>query len=60
MGWVQYQSEDGIPYFYNEETGESTWDTPDELKTADEDDGGDWRWIPDEEVGFLVNSDSSH
>jgi hypothetical protein len=26
--WTRYEGESGIPYFYNEETGETTWDDP--------------------------------
>ncbi|GAB5354270.1 hypothetical protein AAMO2058_000104600 [Amorphochlora amoebiformis] len=26
MGWTEMETEEGIPYFYNENTGESAWD----------------------------------
>lgn len=34
--WAEYFSEDGMVYYYNEGTGETTWDKPDVLKTAAE------------------------
>lgn len=32
--WVEYMSEEGWPYFYNEVTGESTWERPDGYKAS--------------------------
>ena len=26
--WTRYEAENGVPYFYNEQTGETTWDDP--------------------------------
>jgi hypothetical protein len=26
--WTRYEGDSGVPYFYNEETGETTWDDP--------------------------------
>mmetsp|Transcript_268 Transcript_268/g.487 ORF Transcript_268/g.487 Transcript_268/m.487 type:complete len:1250 (+) Transcript_268:36-3785(+) len=36
--WVEYTSEEGWPYYYNEFTGESTWTKPAELKASDDED----------------------
>jgi len=27
-GWVQYDTDDGVPYYYNEETQETVWERP--------------------------------
>ncbi|XP_043930839.1 pre-mRNA-processing factor 40 homolog A isoform X2 [Protopterus annectens] len=34
--WTEHKSPDGRTYFYNTETKQSTWEKPDELKTAAE------------------------
>eukprot|EP01100_Stratorugosa_tubuloviscum_P007534 TRINITY_DN3124_c0_g1_i1.p1 TRINITY_DN3124_c0_g1~~TRINITY_DN3124_c0_g1_i1.p1 ORF type:complete len:1462 (-),score=863.00 TRINITY_DN3124_c0_g1_i1:229-4614(-) len=53
-GWVACQTADGLEYYYNESTGESTWDKPAELMTDDENIAGDWTWFPCEEYGYVV------
>eukprot|EP00743_Colponemidia_sp_Colp-15_P007995 GILK01008660.1.p1 GENE.GILK01008660.1~~GILK01008660.1.p1 ORF type:complete len:2044 (+),score=493.00 GILK01008660.1:237-6368(+) len=46
--WEELMSADGIPYYYNRHTNQTTWDKPD-----DSDSSGQWMWIPDEEEAFL-------
>jgi len=47
--WRALVTEEGLDYFMNIETQETTWDKPVELMTADELDGqGEWRWVPHE------------
>lgn len=52
--WEAFQSADGLEYYYNSVTEETTWDKPEALKGADEDDTGDWFWVPDESQGYIV------
>jgi len=54
--WATYQTADGLEYYFNSVTEETTWDKPDELKTQDELDTGEWFWIPDEDEGYLVGN----
>jgi myosin heavy subunit len=48
--WKQYVSADGAVYYFNEETGESSFDIPDELTHGDEKDTGKYVWIPNEDA----------
>eukprot|EP00121_Abeoforma_whisleri_P011672 Awhi_evm1s10774 len=36
--WTEYFTADGIPYYYNKKTRENSWDKPNCLKTADDED----------------------
>ena len=40
-------TEDGLDYYVNTETNETTWDKPEELMTSEElNQSGDWFWAP--------------
>lgn len=54
--WATYQTADGLEYYFNSVTEETTWDKPDSLKSQDELDTGDWYWIPDDDEGFIVGN----
>eukprot|EP00040_Diaphanoeca_grandis_P036460 m.232435 g.232435 ORF g.232435 m.232435 type:complete len:1418 (-) comp33622_c0_seq1:24-4277(-) len=46
--WRACVTEDGLDYYVNTETNQTSWDKPEELMTSSEvNDTGDWRWIPD-------------
>lgn len=46
--WVALVTEDGLDYYQNTETNETTWDKPEELMTEDELNAqGTWLWVPD-------------
>ena len=46
--WQELQTDDGIPYWYNTETGENTWDQPEALMSSSDIDAsrGEWVWAP--------------
>jgi hypothetical protein len=45
--WRQLFTEDGLDYYVNTETNETTWDKPEELMTSEElNQSGDWLWAP--------------
>ena len=48
MGWEEKLTMAGLPYYYNAETEEITWEKPDALRTPEEIAAlsGDWVWIP--------------
>lgn len=52
--WQMFVSPDGMEYYYNSVTQESTWDKPDCLKDASEMDVGEWKWIPEPNEGYIV------
>lgn len=53
-GWSEHVTPEGYTYFFNESTGETTWDKPAELQTEDDERyAGDWVWMPHEEYAFL-------
>lgn len=43
MGWITKKTMDGMPYYYNDETKEVTWDNPND---AEEQDTSEWTWVP--------------
>eukprot|EP00510_Aplanochytrium_minuta_P009027 CAMPEP_0184053344 /NCGR_PEP_ID=MMETSP0956-20121227/5907_1 /TAXON_ID=627963 /ORGANISM="Aplanochytrium sp, Strain PBS07" /LENGTH=487 /DNA_ID=CAMNT_0026346723 /DNA_START=164 /DNA_END=1625 /DNA_ORIENTATION=- len=47
-GWTEKSTIDGLPYYYNVDTEEITWDKPDALRTAQEieEESGEWTWVP--------------
>jgi len=46
---------DGVPYYYNSASEAVSWDKPDALKDEYEleSDSGEWRWIRDDEYGYI-------
>lgn len=52
--WEAFESAEGLEYYYNSITEETTWDKPDALRGSDETDTGDWFWVPDELQGYIV------
>lgn len=53
-GWAEFLNPDGIPYYYNELTGQTSWDKPKELQAKNElERAGKWIWIPDHLDGFV-------
>ncbi len=45
--WRALVSNDGLDYYVNTETGETTWEKPEELMTEEElNSSGDWVWVP--------------
>lgn len=52
--WKCLKTADGVDYYYNTETQETSWDKPWELMTEEEKaQGDDWFWVPDEEQAFV-------
>ncbi|KNC51726.1 myosin VIIA [Thecamonas trahens ATCC 50062] len=45
---------EGVDYYHNSITGETSWEKPAELRTADDyEDAGDWVWYPDEDAAYV-------
>lgn len=52
--WRACVTEDGLDYYVNTETNQTSWDKPEELMTnEDTADQGDWRWCPDPDEVFV-------
>ena len=53
-GWKEMKTPEGQSYYWNQATGQTTWEKPEELKTeADRERAGDWIWMPHPVEGFL-------
>jgi myosin heavy subunit len=52
--WKEYKTADGLEYYVNESTGETTWEKPEELMTAGEVITGDYSWVPHPEHGYVI------
>ena len=53
-GWKEMKTPEGQSYYWNQGTGQTTWEKPEELKTeADRERAGDWIWMPHPVEGFL-------
>eukprot|EP01083_Nonionella_stella_P026056 71737_1 len=50
--WTELKTEDGLVYYYNTQSGETSWDVPAELQDGDED-TQEWFWCPDEVLVFV-------
>ena len=53
--WEWLQNQEGVSYFFNNETQELVWDKPEVFMTALEKEMacGEWIWCPHEEHAFL-------
>ena len=54
-GWEEHFTPERLPYYQNRETGDLSWEKPDELKSAAEKEqaGGEWLWMPDKKEAFV-------
>lgn len=52
--WQELRTDDGLVYYFNRVTQETTWDKPDELMSEDEKQSSSaWVWVPDETDVYL-------
>eukprot|EP00040_Diaphanoeca_grandis_P025752 m.143132 g.143132 ORF g.143132 m.143132 type:complete len:1427 (-) comp30293_c0_seq1:306-4586(-) len=52
--WRACLTDDGLDYYVNTETNETTWDKPEELMTeAELNSTGEWVWVPHETEAFV-------
>eukprot|EP01084_Bolivina_argentea_P201243 344027_1 len=53
--WQELRTEDGLIYYFNRKTQETTWDKPTELMSDDEKAfASDWIWCPDETEVYVA------
>lgn len=53
--WQELRTEDGLVYYFNRKTQETTWDKPSELMSEEEKQyASDWVWVPDEREVFIA------
>jgi hypothetical protein len=53
--WQALVTKDGLDYYYNTETQETSWEKPEELMTEDEiNSAGEWLWVPHPEEVFVA------
>eukprot|EP00039_Didymoeca_costata_P017476 m.324043 g.324043 ORF g.324043 m.324043 type:complete len:483 (+) comp16540_c7_seq2:247-1695(+) len=52
--WRACVTDDGLDFYVNTETNETTWDKPEELMTDEErKTAGEWLWVPDDENVYV-------
>jgi len=52
--WSELLSPEGLVYYYNDSTDETSWEKPDELKSPSEfERDGEWVWAPNEADAFV-------
>eukprot|EP00484_Ammonia_sp_Unknown_P018101 CAMPEP_0197028252 /NCGR_PEP_ID=MMETSP1384-20130603/7978_1 /TAXON_ID=29189 /ORGANISM="Ammonia sp." /LENGTH=1466 /DNA_ID=CAMNT_0042457223 /DNA_START=22 /DNA_END=4422 /DNA_ORIENTATION=+ len=53
--WQELRTEDGLVYYFNRKTQETTWDKPAELMSDDEKAyASDWVWVPDDMEVYIA------
>eukprot|EP00808_Paulinella_micropora_P005871 g56997.t1 len=53
-GWKALKTPDGLEYYFNQDTGQTTWEKPEELMTeADREREGEWYWLEHAVDGFI-------
>jgi len=53
--WQELKTDDGLVYYFNRQTQETTWDKPDELLSEEEKQSvSAWVWIPDDKEVYIA------
>ena len=53
-GWEEHFTPERLPYYQNRDTGDLSWEKPNELKSKEELEtaSGEWLWMPDKKEAF--------